>query len=235
MKLNLLLLSAILLAISSLNAQNLVPNPSFEEYKNIPCSWNVSVEEFSQYTTDWYIPTGTSTDILSTLAGRDCWANALDSDNTNSCRIGFQIPHSGDVIAGIFTTVKSHTWHEYLQVQLKEPLVPGQRYCIEMYVSAADFTSLTSNNLGMYFSVDPINGTDKIIAKPQVNYTEVISDTKGWTRVSGSFIADAPAQYLTIGNFFADQDTKVESNYSNYCNDGAYYFIDDIVVMACPI
>jgi hypothetical protein len=137
-------------------------------------------------------------------------------------------------MAGLYTMVNSHTWHEYLQVKLLKPLIPGQHYCVEMWVSAGDNVALATNNIGMLFTKEAISGTDQIIATPQFNSIQVIRDTDNWTLISGSFIADTDAQYLTIGNFFEDSETQHETINTNSCSDGAYYYIDDIAVTLCP-
>ncbi len=139
-------------------------------------------------------------------------------------------------MAGIYTVVNSHTWHEYLQIKLSKPLVPGQRYCVQMYVSPGDHATNTSNNIGMLFSVDPVTGKESITAKPQINRTEPITDLEGWTLISGSYVAEYAAEYLTIGNFFTDEETTLVPIESGpKCTDGAYFYIDDVSVMICPI
>ena len=229
----LLLLS---LSFQKLFAQNLVPNPSFEDYKNLPCSWNISVDEFPAYVASWYVPNNTSTDIHSTLVDQSCWANPTNPNTDADCKPGSQLPHTGDVMAGLYTVVNTHLWHEYLQVKLSQPLIPGQRYCVQMFVSAADNATNTSNNIGMFFSVDPIKGDDAIVAKPQINRDEPVTDIEGWTLVSGSYIAETAAEYLTIGNFFTDEETiEVPILNGPACTDGAYFYIDDISVTLCPI
>lgn len=216
-------------------SQNLVPNASFETYKNIPCGWSTTAAEFASYVDAWYAPTNTSTDFHSTLCGASCWANPTLPVSGESCRIGMEEPHSGNGMAGFYTKVNTHTWHEYIQVKLVKPLIPGQRYCIQMWVSAADNVSSATNNIGMYFSKEPAQGEDIIEVAPQFNYTEVITKTDGWVLISGSFIADNDGQYLTIGNFFKDEETKTETISNKYCSDGAYYYIDDIAVTLCPV
>jgi hypothetical protein len=138
-------------------------------------------------------------------------------------------------MAGLYTVVNTHLWHEYVQIKLSKPLEPGKRYCVQMWVSAADHATNASNNVGMLFTVDPVKGENQILANPQINYTEVVKNTGEWTIVTGSFVADAEHTYLTIGNFFTDEETKLESIDSRNCTDGAYFFIDDISVMLCPI
>jgi hypothetical protein len=215
--------------------QNLVPNPSFENYKNLPCSWNVVAADFPDYVSDWYIPANTSSDIHSTIVDPGCWCNTSQPGDENNCKVGTQLPHTGNVMAGLYTYVNTHIWHEYIQIKLKQPLEPGKRYCIQMWVSAADHATQASNNIGMLFTVDPVEGENQILAKPQINQTEVVKNVGEWTIVTGSFVADAQHQYLTIGNFFSDEETKTEPIDSRNCTDGAYFFIDDISVMLCPI
>jgi hypothetical protein len=217
-----------------LAAQNLVPNPSFEIYKNLPCSWNTSSEEFSDYVNNWYCPAATSTDIHSTLADATCWANPLAGNEQGTCRLGKESPHTGNVMAGLYTSVASHVWHEYLGVKLTKPLVAGQRYYLQMWVSAGDYVAYASNNIGMLFTKEPVSGDDIIIAKPQFNWTEVITQKEGWVLLTGSFTATDDSQYLTIGNFFPDNETSLQPLNTEYCSDGAYYFIDDIAVYPAP-
>ena len=62
---------------------------------------------------------------------------------------------------------------------------------------------------------------------------DVITDTIGWTLVSGSFVADSAYQYIVIGNFFADSATdtvQMETGPSF----GAYYMYDMVCVSSAP-
>lgn len=230
-----ILLTINILALhATILAQNLVPNPSFENYKNTPCSWNTSAAELSDLVTDWYSPAATSTDIHSTLADATCWANPLTGNEEGTCRLGKEEPHSGQLMAGLYTSVSSHVWHEYLGVKLARPLIPGQKYYVQMWVSAGDYVAYASNNIGMYFSKEPVMGEDIILAKPQFNWTNIVDQKEGWTLLSGSFTATDDSQYLTIGNFFPDNETTLEPINTTYCSDGAYYFIDDIAVYPEP-
>ncbi|MCB9333375.1 MAG: hypothetical protein H6574_20130 [Lewinellaceae bacterium] len=65
---------------------------------------------------------------------------------------GEQKPHSGNCLAGLTlygcTNGKPHC-REYVEIQLAEPLVPGQRYQVEFWVSHLK-RSLQINNLGFF-------------------------------------------------------------------------------------
>jgi hypothetical protein len=218
------------------SGQNLVPNPGFEIYKYLPCSWNVDTADFRNYVEAWYVPAATSTDILSTIVSKECWSNTttVDSGINHICRAGYMAPHDGQIMAGIFTSVSTHTWHEYLQVKLLQPLIPGQHYCISMWVAAASCNAKASNNIGMLLTRNAIKGDSIIIAKPQYNCDIVISDTQNWTFLTGDFIATEADEFLTIGNFFPDNETRLKPLNPASCNNGAYFFIDDVAVILCP-
>ncbi len=83
-----ILIILLLPGLPKLFAQNLVPNASFEDFKNLPCSWNTSVDEFPAYVSSWYVPNATSTDIHSTLVEQDCWANPTNPTSKEDCKPG---------------------------------------------------------------------------------------------------------------------------------------------------
>ncbi|GAA4410989.1 hypothetical protein GCM10023187_36290 [Nibrella viscosa] len=63
---------------------------------------------------------------------------------------------------------------------------------------------------------------------PQINESRIVSETGRWHKVSGCFQAKEAYQFLTIGNFFSDQQTSyIEVDRRGR---GAYYFIDDVLV-----
>ena len=124
---------------------------------------------------------------------------------------------------------------EYIQIQMNEPLVIGQRYYVEMWVSHLP-RSLQSNNLGFYFSETKTGElTDGVLDfQPQFHTENVVDCTqRSWQRVAGRFIAETEAEYLVIGNFFPDSLTQVKE----ICEDNlkfAYYYIEDVLVKKVP-
>jgi len=222
-------------------AQNLVPNPSFEcgdDYCNAnttpglvrACLWNC--------------PTYSTPDIFTTqLQNKACYSS-VPYDGTNPYyHYGSQLPRTGNRFAGIYTwdePVKD-LYREYLQIKLQTPLIPGEYYCTEMYVSLAEIPHYGANNLGMYFSDQEIQDVQfgsyaNLPYTPQIVETKIIMDTVNWVRVSGTFQATTAAQYLIIGNFSNDTDTQ--SIFDGPNNDHyygyAYYFIDDVSVEKLP-
>src|SRR5688572_23736269 len=155
---------SLLLSSSRLFAQNLVPNPSFEcgNY-HCDCTYDSYLIESLQIACHWSLPTHGTSDFYSTdIPNQDCWTRmppAGEYYDPNVPHLGSQLPRTGNRFAGVFTygtgfnpTFQKDTAdREYLQVELVEPLVPGEYYCGEMFVSLAEQPRYASNNLGMCF------------------------------------------------------------------------------------
>jgi OmpA-OmpF porin, OOP family len=244
-----ILLILLLVSYFKTSSQNLVLNPSFEQYNNLPCFSTNDLQDFRFRVDHWTLPTGGTSDILSTLVDTICSMYALSTNNL----LGPQNPRTGNVMGGIITyndyNIGSQTaltgYREYLEVGLTEPLVVGERYYVEFWVSRAENQFFASNNIGAYLSdtfvsIQTINnsvnyGVLPII--PQVNETNLILDSVGWHKVSGSFVAQSPAQFIVIGNFFTNQNTTTsittQFDTTSCCLEAyrrAYYFIDDVSV-----
>ena len=76
---------------------------------------------------------------------------------------------------------------------------------------------------------------DNLDKKPQVNHDSIINrNNLEWVKIEGTFIPDRPLIYLTIGNFFDNKKTKIES-FKKYRGPSwtppyAHYLIDDVRV-----
>jgi len=236
----------ILLLALPMNAlsQNLVPNGSFECGEDLCIAFQqFDLSTFSKNACEWSVPGRGTTDILSTLVtDLTCYTHMPNS--TSSLSLGSQLPRTGNRLAGMFTYTKNYvnydtlSYREYLQVNLKKEIVPGQKYCGEMYVSLADKSKYASNNLGMWF-----NGTEIFTEnfgalyyyKPQVIEKAIINDTSNWVRIYGEFELDEPAQHVIIGNFSGDNNTSAfVTRPDNQLSNLAYYYIDDIRVEKLP-
>ncbi|MFN7603169.1 MAG: hypothetical protein ACK5R0_17425, partial [Bacteroidota bacterium] len=228
-------------SLADVNAQNLVPNPSFENYKKLPCRLN---EFFIQDVLEnWIQPIPTTSDYWRTDIVINC--------DLNPSRINRQT-RTGNAIAGIITASIfkdfKNEYKEYLEVKLNRPLVKNKFYCGEFYTYNANtvmFGSsdiLESNNLSMGFSDSlvfypvSINPPDNLTYPLWVKITEpkVIPTDNQWHRVEGCFVADKNYQYLLIGNFNSINQTRVIRK--TFGNDfaSAYHFIDDVSLVGLP-
>lgn len=221
MKHLLLLISALMSMIAS--AQNLVPNPSFEDYTECP-NYTGQINQASP----WFMPLNTgnaSSDLFN-----ECNPAYV---NVPATVCGYQNSHSGAGYAGIFTHGALNA-REYLEVQLTTPLIAGHSYQVEMYVNAADESGVGCDAIGIYISMDSVSGDGTnlpLMVTPQISNPagDIISDTVQWTLVSGTYTATGGESYLTIGNFLDDVTTQTEEYDPNGWGRG-YYFVDDVSV-----
>lgn len=208
---------------------NLIPNPGFELIENLPKDWFNLGQDFTNCMKYWSSPTGGSPDV---------YAPELNIPyGWSSKGFGKIKPRSGKSMVGI--TIfgceggKPHC-REYIQIQLNEPLVLGQKYYVEMWVRHLE-NSLESNNLGFHFTKRHINISSDPVLKlqTQVNAEYIITCDEYWEKVSGEFVALTEAEYMLIGNFFPDNETYTRKK-SNENFGYAYYYIDDVLLRKVP-
>lgn len=203
--------------------QNLVPNPSFETYISCPNS----TFQYNRVAT-WTNPNSASPEYFNA-----CGSGGGDVPSNSA---GNQLARTGDAYIGQLFTWLSSNYREYGQVQLTAPLVAGQMYRVEYYVSLADGSSYASDKFHAYFSASSTtNGSTNNLpfvpsVAPAVGF---IGDKVGWQRVCGEYVAVGGERYLIIGNFF----TSVASPMVNigaglpFCSSGGYYYTDDVAVV----
>lgn len=223
-----------LLAVFSMGsrAQNLVKNPSFEDYTG-PCPAYISnmhpPTAPSPTVSDWYIATESgSSDYFNACAP---WNSGVGVPVGG---FGYQVARTGVAYVGTY----SHNLQgpkEYVEGKLWSPLIAGHRiyvsYWINMYNPIAfvgNLSSVGTENMGAYFSVDsvfiPGSGgmltvTPQVISPPG----QVYSDTLNWELVSGAFTAAGGERWVTLANFAPN------STGTQYYWDYNYY--DDVCVL----
>ncbi|MCB0640094.1 MAG: hypothetical protein KDC44_00575 [Phaeodactylibacter sp.] len=123
-----------------LAAQNLVPNPSFENNTGCPFTGgqiNLAVP--------WISPSTATPDYLnacSTISGLSTPGNFA----------GTETPLTGQAYAGmILYGPLISNYREYLQVQLSAPLVAGRCYEVSFNVSLAEDSDFAVDNLGLIY------------------------------------------------------------------------------------
>lgn len=217
-------------------SQNLVLNPGFDCGEE-QCFYTLNALDYEQFVCDWSCPTEGTSDIFSTqLPDSSCYGFMPDNGinkESHQRRIGSQLPRSGGRFAGIYP-FGLYEYREYLQGTLESPLVPGETYCAEMYVSLASHVGYASNNLAMYFHRDRIWEYNSSILHrdPQIVEETVIEDSLNWVKIAGTFQATDAFNYLTIGNFFDNTSTlsKVKPFSKSPYRYWSYYFVEDVAV-----
>lgn len=244
---NFLPLTFCFLFLASLTqAQNLVPNPSFEDHITCP---NSSSQMF--YAVPWSQPPGHqgTSDYF-----HECCVSPIPLQSppvgVPANLLGNQAARTGDAYGGFFSIdgPTDGDYREYVQAPLTTPLTIGVRYCVRFYVSLSDNSTNSTNGIGAYFSTQPVSGPGSLPLQfnAQVTADSIIRNYTGWQEVYGEFVADQAYSYITIGNFITQGQTSIGAGAPANPNQvpptlpmpGAYYFLDDVEVYTaatCPV
>ena len=216
-------------------AQNLVPNPSFEDTISCPNGFG-QIDKSSGWMSfsespDYYNACAVSCSVM-----------------TGTCfgipqsHYGSQEAFDGNAYVGLATYYELYQYREIIGTQLIHPLSRGIKYFVSCYISNAGgytffphhYSDGSSNNFGFRFfmnSYSPFNPCP-IDNFSHIHETSIITDSVNWTKISGSFIADSSYQYIAMGNFYDDQHTdtiNILDSDTLFIN-GVYYFVDNICV-----
>lgn len=213
---------------------NLVPNPSFEYHNQCPNGgrpggiWN---------------PVPWTDDPL------------LSSDYYDSCGVpffdvpgnftGYQLAQDSFAFIGMALYVMpsmSSEYREYAQVRLADTLEAGRNYCVSFYVSLADTVNYGISNISAFFS--PVSGGTNqatyFTYQAQINNPDsnFVVDKVGWSKISGSFVANGDEIFMILGNFQPDSLTNFTIADTSDVTTGewqAYYYFDNVSVIATEV
>lgn len=215
------------------HAQNLVPNPSFEEITRCPHTFSADRNDF--IVPGWTSPTtGTPDHFHKCSWGEaDVPFNWAGSSNANT----------GYAYCGIYLWNKrddGKSYREYIQCELAEPLVEGRRYTIGFFYKLASYSVYTSNRIGLALTSTRVmvNHDQVLDTKPLISVesdSAIAATTGGWEKATLEYTATGGERYVIIGNFFDNASTKsarlpYRFGKSSMLHTSAYYFIDDVYV-----
>lgn len=222
------------LIVTNLNAQtvqNLVRNPSFEQYQFIP-------EELGNID-------ALSHCFTSNRATPDYFHNRSNSELVDIPynRMGNTLARTGLAYAGIYSFTERYLkndFREYIQMQLKQPMLSGASYCIKAHVFLAQSSNRALKNLGIHASRLKLDFVHEHDIKG-VDYQSLSSidygflDHRDWIEITCLYKARGGEQFITIGNFLDDETTVFKAvdpsnDYMSKHVDFAYYYIDDVCV-----
>ena len=202
-------------------AQNLVPNPSFEEYDF--CSTSSLNTGWPDY---WFIPSnGNSPDYF-----HEC--SEIENYQIPKNAVGNQEAFVGDAYIGLFAF--NWSWQnsrEAISCELNEPLQTGKNYVLTFKCSLADTALYAIRTLGFLLSNNlPLEQSIVETSSTWSNENDVLVDKVNWMSLTDTFTADGGERYLTIGNFEIDSnsDTLFVGNGGPLTWNKAYYYIDDV-------
>lgn len=115
--------------------------------------------------------------------------------------LGHQPAHTGNGYAGIILREAialigcnvipgAPIYREYIQGKLSQPLIGGQQYCVEFYISCAGNVKFATNQIGVYFSPNLVQydfcvNSHPLPFTPQLEYSgPALLDTTNWVKLS---------------------------------------------------
>lgn len=202
-----------------LYTQNLVKDPSFEEY--VRCPQNI-IQDISKFPLKyWSIPTKGTIDYFNTCSHKSETTIPNNFDGYQEARTG----------SGIVRTSSNINWIEYIQTELKEKLIKDEKYYVEFWVSLQENSMMATNSLGAYFSSTEIieaKSTKPLNVIPQITSNDFITDTEKWVKISSIFTAKGNERYLILGCFPKSKIDFIRLK-RTYLKT-ASYCIDDVLV-----
>ena len=230
------LLTSMLINLNILQtmSQNLVPNPSFEEF----IDFNITDDS------NWHKVQGTDTPDYFNL-----------SDNSNQKLfkeyLGGTIPKTGVGFAGIFC-YRVHPGRnvsnirEFIETQLVSELKKDSLYRVEVSLCLDKESNIAIKNFGLLFSNSSLK-SDKDLKlsylKPQIEFNSSFLDSiKNWITLQSFYRAEGSEKYLMIGNFKSDRNTltrkikpviekgKRKKWDLDSGEKSTYYYVDDVII-----
>ncbi|MEL6924126.1 MAG: hypothetical protein AAFO94_08765 [Bacteroidota bacterium] len=201
-------------------AQNLVPNPGFEDYIIDPESNRRRPANWIRFdgTTDFFHRSNSSKSGISV---------------PKNFR-GYQEPLEGDGCAGIISVGTGRS-REFIGVALKEQLEAGTIYTVSLWVNLSNDARFSSDDIGISFSDREPSHEALIDLNFRIKREEgrFVRDTVGWTKIEGYYQAEGNEAYLIIGNFYEDRNTdKLEIQETIF--QWTYFYVDEVSVAICP-
>tara|TARA_B110000240_G_scaffold151067_1_gene167374 strand:+ start:716 stop:2083 length:1368 start_codon:yes stop_codon:yes gene_type:complete len=204
------------------NGQNLIPNPSFENYNTCPTSDGQLINAIP-----WINSNSDSPDLFNSCVGSNCNTSPWVCVPTNF--FGNQLPNTGNGYSGIAVGVGGSII-EYLHVKLLSPLIVGDKYQVSYYISLGDQSTRAIDRIGVYFSSTQISSvTNQLSYTPQIITPPgfYITNKIGWILITDTLTALGGEEYITLGNFNNVSNTNFISGLGGTL-DYPYYYIDDL-------
>jgi len=218
------------MVMGDLRAQNLVPNPSFEEYNACP-------------------------DLLGEIYQCGGWNSTVYSSSTdyfNACNVfipnvtqnvgvpdnfwGHMPSFAGDAYAGmvLYNHPAPNNYREYLKNTLTAPMLPGMRYRISFQMAFVH-PVVNTNAVGVHLSTVPPMTEDTsftyltLLPLPATLNHAVSSDSLfAWQTWQQDYVAGGGERYFVIGNFNTSANTTGMT--AGIPQNGVYLFVDEVSV-----
>lgn len=179
--------------------QNLVPNPSFEEYDTCPTGISNVGDYQINHCLNWTAPTLATSDYFNS-----CSAFGV---NVPNAAFGYQNAFDGQAFLGVMLLIQEGepSYFEYVQAKLLQPLELGKTYEFSFHVNLANGSDYSVGSIGAWFTntaISSSDGTPIFSSLPNIqNESGMLSDTINWMEIKGKFNAIGGEEYITIGYY----------------------------------
>ncbi len=233
------------IAFLKVNAQNLVPNGSFEENYKTANSFLGSYE-LKEYVKSWASPTNGTPDYFNAGALAETRTFIPNQYLFNKCpgclKKNYQTTKSGNAFCGLVFGEKNYKrgeyGNEYLQCKLIKSLTENTLYKVSFFINIGQGYNMFAKDIGVYLSKDSFQyfvtytelwGNFPFVVPAQIlNKNGFIQDTVNWTEISGYYRANGGEEWLTLGHFMQNITNVLKTDTSFGEN---YYFVDDVSIV----
>ncbi|HRZ77945.1 MAG TPA: hypothetical protein P5248_11295, partial [Bacteroidales bacterium] len=203
--------------------QNLVPNPSFEQFTMCPLTYGELDKAIP-----WNRPSAGSTDYFHSCSGPGSPVNVPDHYAG-----GHQYARTGEGYVGLTTYKSTYVdYREYLQAPLNQSLQASACYLAEFWTNKKNTARYSSDNLGIHFHKGPKTSLNSTYLDLPVHVSSpmgyCLEDTLDWTLISGYYVAQGGEDHILIGNFKGDFQTTTNVHMPASNELYAFYYIEDV-------
>lgn len=226
------------LLIKFSTAQNLVPNPGFENAWTCPESF--TKERIKDLLPKWFVPNQGTPDYFNKCNHTDVgvpnnFTGSMPAKE-GSAYIGLILKESFNPDDTKYEPNKDEYSREYISAKLLKPLKYSKLYCVSFNYCLAKFSDYAVDGVGVYFSRDKLKvKNDGIIAAKQQIFKKgkILKSKNKWEEFCGVIMAHGGEKYITIGNFTSTKEVqyiKIDSAGNEFMSKYAYYLIDNVKV-----
>jgi outer membrane protein OmpA-like peptidoglycan-associated protein len=210
--------------------KNLVINSGFEDFES--CPQDYTPENLShKLVAGWSYPTRATPDYFNRCSPKNVGVPKNFAGESEA--------NIGNGYVGAILSGTEESYREYIQGQLKKPMVKGQRYCVRFYYKLASYSRFAVDQMSLYFSDVEIKNDINV----NLSYTPQINNRIGlfldnideWEEFCTVYTASSAERFFIIGNFKNYDKTNyvvTDKNLVNLRNKAyAYYYFDDVIIM----
>lgn len=217
--------------------QNLVQNPSFEQYNQCPND-QIGCDIASIPFWQWSKSGAAYANLCNFSDTAAVFCAAPHNVAADGC---YQYPQDGNGYALVDVIAANGTlaYRNHLQSKLVKPLDSAKCYYFSMYINLCDSCGFATDDIGVLFvnNFINVNGPNLVenFPTPQImNLGDFITNKENWVKYEDTFTATGGENYILIGSMsIPDSISQISLPTGNDWNHKATYWIDNITLIEC--